>query len=40
MIPNEGLTGSGNNIAGTTRSRSYGVRTVADLIDGLVFIKG
>jgi len=39
MIPDEGLTGSGNNIAGTARSRSYGVRTVADLIDGLVVKK-
>ena len=39
MIPDEGLTGSENNIAGTARSRSYGVRAVADVIDGLVFEK-
>ena len=39
MIPFEGLTGSGNNIAGAARSRSYGVRAVADVIDGLVFKK-
>ena len=37
MIPDKGLTGSETNIAGPTRSRSYGVRAVADLIDGLVF---
>jgi hypothetical protein len=39
VIPDEGLTGSGNNIAGTARSRSYGVRPVADAIDGLIFKK-
>jgi hypothetical protein len=39
LIPDEVLTGSGNNIAGTARSRSYGVRPVADVIDGLIFKK-
>lgn len=33
MILDEGLTGSKNNIAGTARSRSHGVRTVADEIE-------
>jgi hypothetical protein len=39
VIPDEGLTGPGNNIAGTARSRSYGVRPVADVIDGLLLKK-